>query len=128
MLNLKNANGTNIANSGVTISTVENATKLTTTTAGDFLNPVYFSGGIPVASQGYSIPVIAGPTTDTVGTSSSTYTYWTGTLEGLTNYYNGLTIIYVPGKVASKAKGTYLNLNELGDKICYFSNTSALTT
>ena len=69
----------------------------------------------------YSIHYVEGPTTDTTpGT-------WTGTINGITELYNGLTIIYVPA-VAGGSSTTTLNINGLGAKTCYYSNTSAMTT
>ena len=69
----------------------------------------------------YSIHYIEGPTTDTTpGT-------WTGTINGITKLYDGLTIIYVPA-VAGGSSTTTLNINGLGAKTCYYSNTSAITT
>lgn len=69
----------------------------------------------------YSIHYVEGPTTDTTpGT-------WTGTINGITELYDGLTIIYVPA-VAGKSPTTTLNINGLGAKTCYYSNTSAMTT
>ena len=69
----------------------------------------------------YSIHYVEGPTTDTTpGT-------WTGTINGITELYDGLTIIYVPA-VAGGSSTTTLNINGLGAKTCYYSNTSAMTT
>ena len=69
----------------------------------------------------YSIHYVEGPTTDTTpGT-------WTGTINGITELYDGLTIIYVPA-VAGKSPTTTLNINGLGEKVCYCTNTSAMTT
>lgn len=69
----------------------------------------------------YSIHYVEGPTTDTTpGT-------WTGTINGITKLYDGLTIIYVPA-VAGGSSTTTLNINGLGAKTCYYSNTSAMTT
>ena len=63
---------------------------------------------------------VEGPSTDkTAGT-------WTGTIEGLTKYYDGLSIIYVPA--VAGASTTKLNINGLGAKTCYYTNTSKLTT
>ncbi len=88
------------------------------TDAGNILNPVYFSSGIPVASKGNSIPFIVG-TGSTAGT-------WLGALDGLTEYYDGLAILYKPS--VAGASTTTLNLNSLGAKTCYANNTSKLTT
>lgn len=69
----------------------------------------------------YSIHYVEGPTTDTTpGT-------WTGTINGITELYDGLTIIYVPA-VAGKSPTTTLNINGLGEKVCYCTNTSIITT
>ena len=88
------------------------------TDAGSGLNPVYFSNGVPVASNGNSIPFIVG-TGSTAGT-------WLGTLTGLTAYYDGLLILYKPS--VAGATTTTLNLNNLGAVTCYVNNTTKLTT
>ena len=64
---------------------------------------------------------VVGPSTDTTAGT------WTGTIDGLTAYYDGLTILYVPA-VAGGSSATTLNINGIGAKTCYYSNTSALTT
>ena len=69
----------------------------------------------------YSIHYVEGPTTDTTAGT------WTGTINGITELYDGLTIIYVPA-VAGGSSTTTLNINGLGEKTCYYSNTSAMTT
>lgn len=100
-----------------TATTATTASKLSTN-AGSQLNPVYFSGGVPVASTGNSIPFIVG-----TGTTAGT---WLGSLTGLTAYYDGLLILY-KSPVAG-ASTTTLNLNSLGAKTIYINNTSKLTT
>ena len=84
--------------------------------------PTSLSGyGISDAtSKTEAIPYIVGPSTDTTAGT------WTGTYEGITAYTDGLTIIYVPA--VAGASTTTLNINGLGAKTCYFSNTSKLTT
>ncbi len=78
-----------------------------------------YDGSTDVA-VGNTVFYIVGNLTDaTAGT-------WTGTDTRIKSYYNGLTIIYVP-KVDG-ASTTTLNLNNLGAKTCYYSNTSKLTT
>ena len=67
-----------------------------------------------------SIPYIVGPDTDTTAGT------WTGSYSGIASYTDGLTIIYVP-KVAG-ASTTTLNINGLGAKTCYYTNSSKLTT
>lgn len=67
-----------------------------------------------------SIPYIVGPTTDTTpGT-------WTGTYVGITDYTEGLTIIYVPN--VAGASTTTLNINGIGSKVCYYTGSSKVTT
>ena len=69
---------------------------------------------------------LAGPTPFVVGNSSGTAGVWTGTLDGLTAYYDGLSINYLV-----KLKGattTTLNLNGLGAKQVFRGATTALTT
>lgn len=68
----------------------------------------------------YSIHYVEGPTTDT------TAGIWTGTINGITELYDGLTIIYVPAVAGSST--TTLNINGLGAKTCYYNNTSTITT
>ena len=65
-----------------------------------------------------SVPFIAG-TGSTAGT-------WLGQLDGLTEYYDGLLILYKPS--VAGASTTTLNLNSLGAKTCYINNTTKLTT
>ena len=64
------------------------------------------------------IPFIVG-----TGTTAGT---WTGTLDGLTAYTDGLLILY-QSPVAG-ATTTTLNLNSLGAETVYLSNTTKLTT
>ena len=68
----------------------------------------------------YSIHYVEGPTTDTTAGT------WTGTINGITELYDGLTIIYVPAVAGSST--TTLNINGLGAKTCYYNNTSTITT
>lgn len=74
----------------------------------------------PMLMKGIGVFYIEGPDTDEVGT-------WTGEIDGITEYEDGLTIIYVPA-VAGISDGTTLNLNNLGDIPCYYTNTSVVTT
>lgn len=78
-----------------------------------------YDGSTDVA-VGNTIFYIVGNSTDTTAGT------WTGTDSKIKNYYNGLTIIYVPA--VAGASTTTLNLNGLGAKPCYYSNTSKLTT
>lgn len=68
-----------------------------------------------------SIPYIVGPTTDTTAGT------WTGTYAGITDYTEGLTIIYVPN-VAGGSSTTTLNINGIGSKVCYSTGVSKVTT
>jgi len=88
------------------------------TDAGNYLNPTYFSSGVPVASAGMTVPFIVG-TGSTAGT-------WLGSLTGLTAYSDGLLILYKPS--VKGASTTTLNINSLGAKTVYLNNTSKLTT
>ena len=67
-----------------------------------------------------AIPYIKGSSDDAAGV-------WTGTYSGITSLVDGLTIIYVPA-VAGLSPETTLNINGLGAKTCYYTNTSKLTT
>ena len=69
----------------------------------------------------YSIHYVEGPTTDTTAGT------WTGTINGITELYDGLTIIYVPA-IKGGSSTTTLNINGLGAKTCYYNNTSIITT
>lgn len=107
----------------ITASLSGNASTATTATAlssnaGSILNPVYFSGGKPVAASGNAIPFITG-TGSTAGT-------WEGALTGLTAYYDGLLILYKPS--VAGASTTTLNINSLGAKTVYLNGTTKLTT
>ena len=51
---------------------------------------------------------------------------WTGTIDNLTEYYDGLTVIFVPA--IAGASTTTLNINELGAITCYYNGTTKLTT
>ena len=89
------------------------------TSKGNYLTPTYFnSSGMPAASSGKVIPYIVG-----TGTVAGT---WTGSLDGLTAYYDGLLILYKTP--VAGATTTTLNLNNLGAKTIYTSGTSKLTT
>ena len=67
-----------------------------------------------------AIPYIVGPSTDkTAGT-------WTGTCTGITEYSDGLTIMYVPA--VAGASTTTLNINGLGAITCYYNNSNKMTT
>ena len=123
---------------GVVKSISVNADKLTYTLAD--INQTSTTVTLPVATQSangllssadkikldkstginQSIPYIVGPDTDTTAGT------WTGTYSGITEYTDGLTIIYVP-KVAG-ASTTTLNINNIGSKVCYYSGSSKLTT
>ena len=85
---------------------------------GNNLNPVYVNNGSMTASIGNTIPFIVG-----TGTSAGT---WTGTLAGLTEYYDGLMILY-KSPVAGGSTTT-LNLNNIGAKTCYLNSNTKLTT
>lgn len=61
------------------------------------------------------------------GSASDAAGVWTGTQNEITEYYNGLTVMYVP-KVAGKSGSVTLNINGLGAIQCYTTNTDALTT
>ena len=77
-------------------------------------------GQIKIDNSPYniSIPFIIG-TGSTAGT-------WLGSLDGFTEYYDGLLILYKPS--VAGATTTTLNINNLGAKTCYANNTSKLTT
>lgn len=67
---------------------------------------------------------VTAPDTDTTAGT------WTGTLTGLTEYYDGLTIIFVPN-VDGVSAGVTLNINDLGEIPCYLAdqgNIAKLTT
>lgn len=72
--------------------------------------------------NGSGLPVyyVVGPSTDTTAGT------WTGTIDGLTAYYEGLTVLYRPA--VAGASTTTLNINEIGAITCYYTGTSKLTT
>lgn len=72
------------------------------------------------AINGINVYYVEGSTSDAEGV-------WTGTITGLTEYYDGLTVLYRP-KVAGASGGTTLNINNLGAKVCYMSSSTKLTT
>lgn len=63
---------------------------------------------------------VAGPATDTTAGT------WTGTIPGVSAYYDGLSVLYVPA--VAGASTTKLSINGLEAKTCYYNNTSKLTT
>lgn len=68
---------------------------------------------------------VEGPNTD------ATAGHWSGTIDSSSfkrhsGYYDGLTVLYVPH--VAGASTTYLNINGLGDIVCYYTNTTKLTT
>ena len=65
-----------------------------------------------------SVPFITG-TGNTAGT-------WLGSLDGLTEYYDGLLILYKPS--VAGASTTTLKLNSLDAKTVYLNNTTKITT
>ena len=72
------------------------------------------------ATKQQAVYYVEGSSGDTPGT-------WTGSLPGLTEYFQGLTIIYVP-KVAGSSNGCTLTINNIATKPCYVSEGVALTT
>ena len=74
----------------------------------------------PFLMKGVGVFYVEGPDTDvTAGT-------WTGTVPGLTAYYDGLTVLYKPA--VAGASETTLELNSLGAKVCYYTGSTKLTT
>lgn len=74
--------------------------------------------GEPLADM-KNLYYVEGPSTDT---TSGT---WTGTITGLSAYYDGLTVLYIPA-IAGSDSGTTLNINSLGAITCYNSSSSSL--
>ena len=66
-----------------------------------------------------AIPFVIGKS----GTAAGT---WTGDCADIDNYYDGLSVIYIP--VVAGASTTTLNINNLGAKTVYYTGTSKLTT
>ena len=60
------------------------------------------------------------------GASTDTAGVWTGAIQGLEAYYNGLTILY--RNVVAGSSSTTLNINGLGAKTCYMTGGTLLTT
>lgn len=74
--------------------------------------------GQPLASM-TNLYYVEGPSSDTTGGT------WTGTITGLSAYYDGLTVMYIPA-VAGGASGTTLNLNSKGAISCYNANNNPI--
>lgn len=79
-----------------------------------------WNGWTKLMESTQAIPYVVGPSTDTTAGT------WTGTCAGVQAYVDGLTIIYVPA--VAGASTTTLNINGLGAKTCYYTNSSKLTT
>lgn len=58
--------------------------------------------------------------------SNDTSGIWKGTHANITKYEEGISIIFVPNVEGSDTQ-TKLNINNLGDRNCYFTNNLALT-
>jgi hypothetical protein len=71
--------------------------------------------------SGETFYYIVGPDTDTTAGT------WTGTDARITEYYDGLTVLYTPA-VAGVSPTTTLDINGLGALVCYYNNTTKLTT
>lgn len=88
-------------------------------------------GALPSSTTYAGSPTIAGPATLANGLhyaqvdSTSTETAFTATIPGITEYYDGLTVILKNGVVTS-ASGFTININGLGAKHSY-SNLAAAT-
>ena len=112
-----NATSATTAVSATTATTADSAGRIGTVNSGSNLNPVYFSGGLPLATTGTTLPVVIGG-----GATGA----WTGELPGVSEYYDGLTILFKSGYAG--ASTTTLNLNNLGAKTVYTHNGYKLTT
>ena len=66
-----------------------------------------------------AIPFIVGDT----GTAAGT---WTGSCDDIDNYYDGLSVIFVPS--VEGASTTTLNINSKGAITCYYNASTKLTT
>lgn len=125
--------------SAVLADAANSTTQLTTAQANPFYN-LLFGGSIVrsvqfVAGEGMTVGTTDGsdvkitnvaPVYYIKGNADATAGTWTGTDSRISAYYEGLTIVFVP-QVAG-ASTTTLNINGLGAKTCYFTNTSKLTT
>lgn len=58
--------------------------------------------------------------------SSDTTGRWTGSHDGIDAYKEGLTIIFLPN-VTGNTTQTTININNLGERNCYFNNSEPLT-
>jgi hypothetical protein len=109
-------------NGGARIGTINNATGdiVTVSTTGVLQKRTaeQLRGDIGAAKEINSLYYVEGNTTGTAGT-------WTGSIDGLTAYYDGLTIAYKIG--IAGASGLTLDINNLGAKAVR-RNTAALTT
>ena len=129
----------NATTSAVLANAANSTTQLTTEQANPFYN-LLFGGSVArsvqfVAGEGVTVRTTDGsdikitnvaPVYYIKGNADTTAGTWTGTDSRISAYYEGLTIIFVP-QIAG-ASTTTLNINGLGAKTCYFTNTSKLTT
>jgi len=51
---------------------------------------------------------------------------WVGSLQGIDNYHEGLSIIFVPSSIGNSIQTT-LEINGFGARNCYFTNSDPLT-
>lgn len=73
---------------------------------------------LPYANE--NVHFVKGPATDTTAGT------WTGTIDGLTAYYEGLVVVYIPH--VAGANTTKLNINGLGAKLCTWRDAAKMST
>ena len=121
-----------IKDSGFTIGTSVPANAVFTDTT--YESKAAVSGGTDVSlvttGEKYNWNNQGSPVYYVEGSSSDSTGVWTGTIPNLTEYYDGLTIIYIPKKSAVQsnvAEGSHyiytatLSINGLGAKNCVFN-------
>lgn len=108
----------NYAGSSSAGGSATSAVKLDTATAGSATQPVYFSGGKPVACTSYSSATVgtAKQANTTVGvTTAGTGAAYTATVDGITALTAGVTFTMIPHTVSTTTAPT-INVNSLGAK------------
>lgn len=73
-----------------------------------------------LVARSENVYLVKGPATDTTAGT------WTGTIDGLTAYYEGLVVVYIPH--VAGASTTKLNINGLGAKLCTWRDAAKMST
>lgn len=85
-------------------------------------NTIYKIKDAQAARKENGVYYIVGSANDEIGA-------WTGTNAEITEYYEGLVVVYLPQVQGSSTSGeTTLNINNLGACVCYASTTAPIRT